>query len=372
MELIFTSNIRKFRVLPAFLVVITLLFSSCEKKVFTHPEKKQKTEADYLKESMVETEEMFNRLDKAKANRDNKNKKEIFIASINSNIISENKILSQKAMKLKNNKEYKKAIKILLYIYRDEPKNISVLESITDLYSLLKDYTNAKNYAQKILDIEKNNIFALTVFANYYANNNQVNKAIDTYLELIKINSNYILLYNVAVLYEKQGKLRKAFEFYKKSLRKEESVESFYALALISKKLRNNSDVILYLKKAVSKGASIKIKRYLASEYLSQAKYKEAIFIYEELANKSNSVFDYMDLGNAYNQIQNYTKAESIYLKALRVSPKNSDLLYNIAICYYRMNSPIKMNKIIEQYEANSSSVTKIRQLKVYLAKISK
>ncbi len=357
-------------------ILILLLFSSffigCEKKTFT-PKTTYKPSGDYLTETLKETDNLLNKI-----NNEKKDNSEIINQVDTSNRVSDiktitvNKILIKKAMKFKKKGEYERALNILLDLLKDEPKNISILENISELFASLNNFKQSNIYAERILKLDDKNIFALTTIASVYAKNDQTDKAIKAYKKLIKISPNYILYHNIGVLYEKLKKFKKAFEYYKKAIRLNKSEEGYYSLALLAKKLRDNKNFINYLEKAVKIGKSIKIKRILAKEYLNQKRYNKAEIIYTEISKKTNSIDDFNGLASAYLLEGKYTNAERTYLNALKITPNNKELLYNIAICYLKMKNPQKMKIAIKNYERKGASITEIRKLKVYLSKISK
>jgi len=353
-----------------FLFIFVIFFTSCEKKVFT-PKIKHKTEDEYFNESLKETNDLIDKI-KDEKNENEKNENLQIKKTANMEIVSVNKILVEKAMKLKKEGKYQRALKILLDLLREDSKNISILENISELYASLNNFTQSKLYAEKILELNDKNIFALTIIANFYAKNNEIEKAIATYIKLSQISPNDILYHNIGVLYEKQNKLRKAFEYYKKAVRLRGSEKGYYTLALLSIKLNDKENTIKYLEKAVKRGGSIKIKRILAEEYLKQKNYKNAKLIYSQISKKTNNSDDYNNLASVYLLESKYMDAEMVYLNALKISPNDQKLLHNLVLCYYKMKDPIKMEKAIKDYEKNNASLSEIRKLKVYLSNISK
>ncbi len=356
-------------------ILILLFFNafmiSCEKKVFT-PEKKYKPKGDYLAETLKKTDEIFNKIEQEK-NANSNTESENNTTDISSDIKKPtvNEILIKRALKLKKEGKYNRALNIFLDLLKEDTKNISILKNVSELFALLNNFKQSERYAQKILKLDEKNIFALTMIGNFYAKNGEINKAIKTYMDLVEISPNYTLYHNLGVLYEKQNKLKKAFEYYKKAIRLKKSESAYYSLALLAKKLNDSNNVIKYLKKAVKTGDSIKIKKFLAKEYMELKKYAKAELLYAKIASKTNSLYDFNALASVYLLEQKYTKAEKTYLKALRIEPNNKNVLYNLSLCYYRMKNPQKMKKIIRNYEKSGASVVKVRELKVYLSKIS-
>lgn len=334
---------------------------SCQKEKFIPPESKHREE-DFLKRTLKETEEIVKKTKK----KNNFDRNDI----VKPETVED--IQVRLANKYKKEGKYKKALIVLLDLYKEYPESINILENISQVYSALKDFENSKKYALKILELDKENLFALTVIANFYAHKKEYKKAIEHYIKIANISPAYNVLHNIGVLYEKQGRLKEAFKYYKKASRVNPSQDAFYSLALISQKLNDKDNSLEYLIKADRRGFSLKIKKMLALEYIKQNKFDEAVKVYLQIIDKTNALEDYNNLASAYLYKKRYGKAEEIYKKALKYYPQNPRLLYNLALCYYKMKKPSKMLRIIREYEKVAQSITSVRKLKVYLGKISK
>jgi tetratricopeptide (TPR) repeat protein len=362
------------RIITSFLIVFVVFFSSCERKKFIS-KVKHKTEEEYINESLKESQDLLKRIDeenKTKKEAENEESLRLSEQASNIEVLNINKMLIEKAMKFKKEGKYQQSLDILLGVLREESENVSILVNISELYAFLNNFNYAKEYAEKVLKIDDKNTFALTMIANFYAKNNQIEKAINAYLKLSKIKPNHILYHNIGVLYENENQLKKAFEYYNKAVRLNPTEQEYYALALISKKLNNKENTITFLEKASKKGDSDKIKRMLAKEYLLQKKYDNALYVYKQISTKSKSVDDFNDLASAYLLDKKYTDAEKTYKEALKISPNDQKILYNLTLCYYNMKDASKMQRAIRDYENSNAPITEVRKLKVYLSKISK
>lgn len=94
----------------------------------------------------------------------------------------------------------------------------------------------------------------------------------------------------------------------------------------------------------------------IADAAYAKGNYEQAIRIYEEILKKNKSSEVYYNLGNAYYKINNITKSIIAYERALRLSPSDEDIIYNLNLA---------RTKTIDRFTAESEMffVTWYKQL---------
>ncbi|MGE3610440.1 MAG: tetratricopeptide repeat protein [Bacteriovoracaceae bacterium] len=113
-------------------------------------------------------------------------------------------------------KDYKLAIKEL-----EGKKNKSVNEEffLAQLYKGQGDFSSAKKYFLKYLNINSKNSYAHYHLADTYWNLNDLKQAEKSFLETLKLNPRYVEAnMNLGLIYIKQGQHEKGMTFLKKSL----------------------------------------------------------------------------------------------------------------------------------------------------------
>jgi len=147
---------------------------------------------------------------------------------------------------------------------------------------------------------------------------NQLNKAKQIYLKLLKIDeSNFNILTLLGTVEYQLGMLDKAITLLRKSIH------------------INNNQFIAH--------------QNIGIVYSKKLNYDEAIF-HLNYAIKINSSYYhlYNELGNIYLQKNNYQEALSFFDKALNINPNYSEALNNRGICYRRLK---KIDKALKDFD---------------------
>jgi tetratricopeptide (TPR) repeat protein len=93
---------------------------------------------------------------------------------------------------------------------------------------------------------------------------------------------------------------------------------------------------------------------YFAGELLiRQKKYKEAVAMFEEATKlRSDDVYSWFYLAVCYTQMKNYKKAIEIYeMQVLKLDPKNTDAMTNLAFCYREIGNNKKSLEYLMKVE---------------------
>ncbi len=143
-----------------------------------------------------------------------------------------------------------------------------------------------------------------------YRESNLINKALDQFNEVLRIDPHFALAYtNIGVIYEKQGRNDEAMAEYKKGIAADKSrTDSYLSLGMLYEKLGRND---------------------------------EAFEMYQTV-QKMNPNFAgiYNNLGSIYVQKEDWKNAEDSYKKGIAINPYYSDAHFNLAYVYTKTNRP--------------------------------
>lgn len=202
------------------------------------------------------------------AQSDNKNALNYFkeISSGNSIIFDNDLHSTQEYILYKTSKnEYHKKYHLAYYYYDKGELNkaLGVLQTAIsgkkninkNVYSLtakvyydLQEYEKARDYADKSLDIDKNDFSALIVVGDTYYRNKDYQNAQKYYKKAYSNDVDYVAAVKLAKTYQALNDIQKAKEIYSKILKVSSRVyEAYYEMALLEKDRE-----LTYLKKALA------------------------------------------------------------------------------------------------------------------------
>ncbi|MHA1293063.1 MAG: tetratricopeptide repeat protein [Promethearchaeota archaeon] len=142
--------------------------------------------------------------------------------------MSSNQELLEKALSLKNKKEFQKAIDLLESLLEKNPDSKKVKKNLIDILFDYGIYLNdewvlnfkkaAINF-QRIVEIDPKNYRAWYNLGIAYFNLNKINEALKAYNKAIDIKPDYEhCYYNIGLIYEAKNNLKLALKYYNKSL----------------------------------------------------------------------------------------------------------------------------------------------------------
>jgi len=143
-------------------------------------------------------------------------------------LLSSNQELLEKALSLKNKKEFQKAIDLLESLLEKNPDSKKVKKNLIDILFDYGIYLNdewvlnfkkaAINF-QRIVEIDPKNYRAWYNLGIAYFNLNKINEALKAYNKAIDIKPDYEhCYYNIGLIYEAKNNLKLALKYYNKSL----------------------------------------------------------------------------------------------------------------------------------------------------------
>ena len=209
---------------------------------------------------------------------------------------------------LQKNGDYLKAIEQYKNALKIDPGSIPALIKISNLYNLMNKHQEAANFAAKIILSKSYADKGFCNLGNAFLGLNNIEKAL--------LNYNKGLAYN-----QKSSELNHNKAFALMLLKKYEA-----AIKIFEDGFKKN-----YLEKTslIDYGLCL----------FECGKIKRSLEIYEKaLVEYPNNIKLLNNLGNLNSHMGYYEKANLYFTKAENLSPKNKEILYNIALSYYNQN----------------------------------
>ena len=232
-------------------------------------------------------------------------------------------ILELEAFMAFNSGKYKAAVNLYSNIFKLR-NSVAVLNNVAFSNWRLGDLNAAEDILNKILNITPNNYRALRLQANIWLLQGRLEKAINAYDSIIKIDSTSTDLTNLGLAYALNSQY------------KESSV---------------------YLKLAVNKNPKNTVRLLnLADIELILGNTKRAKVIYQKVIDtsvKNNKYRYWLDLSQAYLHLNKYMLAVDALNKAKDIAPDNGEVAYTAALVYSVLGENISAMFEVEKALSN-------------------
>ena len=187
--------------------------------------------------------------------------------------------------------------------------------------------------------------------------------------DLIKVNSNNEILYNLSgILNIKKDNYDNAINDFKKAIDINPKFSSAYTnLGAAYEKLNDYSRSAENLTIACNLDPNSDIiYNNLGNVLGKQKKFEEAIInIKKAIAINANNFKACFDLGNIYSDLEKFDDAIKYYKQALEINGKFSEAYFNLGESYRKLN---KFKEALKSYELSKNEKTDVRILECYLA----
>jgi tetratricopeptide (TPR) repeat protein len=205
-----------------------------------------------------------------------------------------------------------KAIDVLQKFLTRKPESVQVLTRIGKYYTILKNYTKAKEYIDKALTIDPQYAYAHFAKAMVLYETNQFEEAKKAFLDVIQYNPDESEAYMmIGLIYQKNNDTL-ALQYYRTAAQlKGNDPQPYYNMAYLYQEKGDYAkafDIYNYILR--------KIDKYYTNAYFNQA------FIYMKYLN-------------------NYDKAIKYYDSVLLIHPERVDALCNKAFCFEKLGDKI-------------------------------
>ena len=246
---------------------------------------------------------------------------------------------------------------LVKYKLINKPSNIDIYLTESILLIKEKSYKKAKEYLDKIINLDPYNINAYKYYTQIYIKTNEIDNLIIIYNKLKKIDPFYNYSYNIGICYLRKDDLHSAeIEFKKIVLDEPLYVKSKLKLIYIYKKMRNIFAMYKEYKQILLIDPSYTTTEYILSNFDNIIdKIKK---IYYEVYKKEIKIETYEDLMIVERQ----------YLDTYQDNPKN--IVINLALAsyihIYDINKAVSTYKYIISID-NDNLISRHNLLRIYL-----
>lgn len=301
----------------------------------------------------------------------------------------------KRAFELKSQNCYKQAIEMLYKALEIESENLEILFQVGELYFLLHNYERAKQYLERVLENDENQVPSLKVLSKIQERENLLSEATINAKKVYEITKEEEDFSRLVNLYGKSGEID---EIEKVLQNGEISTNCRYECANAlyqNKKIEKAKEVLTTIDVENSENRQAKIllgKIYFDENNLEKSKeifdsfdknvqdpeilnYKglfaldemnfvEAIKDFSKAANlvKTNAIY-YYNLANAYFFNGWQQEAVDAYKKAIANAPENLDFKYSLAYLYFEMKEFDKTKNIVENILSQNPKHSQARVL---------
>ena len=216
------------------------------------------------------------------------------------------------------------------------------------LFFVIRNYYNNNlfndciKYAEKVLEIEENNLNAMKFIAKCYKNLGDLELASEQNLKIIKLfpeeKDTLFMLSRINFTIKKHDE---CISFSKRVLEiEEDNLEAMRLIARSYKKLKNNKKTEEYYLEIINKHPNdIKSLQELSRIYYNVEEYKKSIEISKEILKiDKKDIFALRLIARANNNLGNYEESLKHYLLILELNPKDIDTLSIIIRIYHKIN----------------------------------
>jgi tetratricopeptide (TPR) repeat protein len=200
------------------------------------------------------------------------------------------------------------------------------------LYLAARDFQQAEEQANFIIEHEQNNVAAYQLLGSSFIGQQQPDKALPQFEKVMELSPNDPGSYvNVALVEISLGRYQDAEQHFKKAVSVDpKSIQAYTDLANFYRmtKPKRESEAELVLQEAIARnpeGAPLYLN--LASMLASQGRREDAEGVLERLRKQvPNSADIARDIGDFYFQNKELDRALSEYRRGLSISPKNLEI----------------------------------------------
>ena len=267
-------------------------------------------------------------------------------------------MMEQTASQLMTAKQFDKAAAELEKVVLQEPSRISAWQNLGACYRELKNYSKAARAfgeAHKIepkrLDLLSNLGHSQILAADQAAKEgidegakSQYAAAIGSYNDMLAIDpANYDAAVHLGFLYQKEGKLDKAADFYEKAIESNpEDAQSLGSLAGIYAEQKDTPKAIDAFERAIKATTGdtrTRFRSQLGRILIGEQQFDKAAVVYDSLVTEKpdNASYQY-NLGASLKALKNFKDATPHLEKAIELKPDFGLAYQELAGCYNELS----------------------------------
>jgi len=217
--------------------------------------------------------------------------------------------LTDKGIEYYNQGHYDRALEYFIRALNLDPGNNVCHSNIGNCYFKKQEYDTAINYFRKAVEINQSDMISFHQLGNCYLQKKDFHNALKVFSEILKIEPSAQTFNYIGTCYYSLGSYDKAVEFFRKAVELDPGM------------------------KAYSDNLRVTMKESKAFGKLSP--------------DKVNKVIELNKLGLTHQNNREFEESISCFKKALKISSRNANLLYNIGTSYYHLK---KFDQAVKYY----------------------
>lgn len=96
----------------------------------------------------------------------------------------------------------------------------------------------------------------------------------------------------------------------------------------------------------------------------------ERVLALKEMGNEITDAADYYNLGHMHAKDENYDEAINFFRRAIEIEPTLTDAIYNLAVCYQRVNLLPQAKSAWQSYHDAIEDAEEKKQVKAHIQAI--
>ncbi|MFW6264630.1 MAG: tetratricopeptide repeat protein [Bacillota bacterium] len=252
------------------------------------------------------------------------------------------KSLVAKAIKYKKEKEYEKALDILIEGIEEYPDNNYLKSSLADTYFRIKRFDQAEKLSEEVLNSDPENYNAMTVKANLAYAKKDYNKAVKLFKEAYALNKSDYLASRIIISYIYLEEYQLALSLCNQKLKEKADNKNFQKLQIqIYKKMEEFKKAASLLDNYLEENDDQfafkdKIEMKLKNKKPVQAiKELENLLRVEKYKNNLQLQLLYAD---KLQEQSRFNEAVEVYQNALLLDANNNYTIKKLGFCLYKAN----------------------------------
>lgn len=252
--------------------------------------------------------------------------------------------------------QYAKAIDIWQQYLVHDDKNITVITRVADAYRKIHDFRKSKDLYLKVLDMEKDNAYALIGLGHLNYDFKEYKEALYYWTRVFELNTKETVDIRVLTAIGNCHRKLKTFEqgtkFFEYTLEREPN--NFYALFGLADCYRGMNQQfksILYWNKILEIDPNNKVILTRAGDaYRTTGNYEEAKKYYNKALDIEFDIYAAIGLALICKGEGNNEEAANRFERLIKSDSRNSRLYIDLSECYIAMNKKEDAKKVLNDY----------------------